>query len=176
MACPIQETCHFFFPFTFEVKNPGIDKEFGTGARKCLIVLNLFDTDILIKKSIVLFDVLLTSKFHIQKLPSLLLLKIVNISCLWLFWRQRKIKEFWKTIVCFSNYVAEYMLVTKVLFKFWFVMSALSNYKFPAQYQQILVLELKSSVPPPPPKKKKIYIYTFCIYWTPSRGLKFQIN
>ena len=51
-------------------------------------------------------------------------------------------------------------------------MSALSNYKFPAQYQQILVLELKSSVPPPPPQKKKknIYIYIHFVYIGPPVG------
>ena len=55
----------------------------------------------------------------------------------------RKIKEFSRTIACFSNYAGEYMLVIKMLFKLLCLMSALSSYKFPAQSQQILVLGLK---------------------------------
>ena len=95
-------------------------------ARKCF-VFNLFDIDILIKRPIVLFDILLTRKFQIDKLLSLLLLKIVNM--IYGYFEDisitRKIKEFSRTIACFSNYAGEYMLVIKMLFKLLCLMSAL---------------------------------------------------
>ena len=65
--------------FSFQVWRLKIQELIRNLEARKWFVLNLFDIDILIKRPIVLFAILLTRKFQIDKLLSLLLLKIINI-------------------------------------------------------------------------------------------------